>query len=82
MDGGFLSFLVSQQRNLGVNRTTHLEDRLNPHLKCLHFSAKRELRQEFLLKLSHMHSAYRECYPLCAGSKAEVKRTKTLTDPT
>lgn len=35
MDAGFLSFLVSQQRNLGVFKTTHPKDRQNAYLECL-----------------------------------------------
>lgn len=35
MDADFLSFFVSQQRNVGVMKTKHLADRLNPYMKCL-----------------------------------------------
>lgn len=35
LDACFLSFLVIQQRNLAVIKTTHLKARLNPYLECL-----------------------------------------------
>lgn len=84
MDAGFLSSLVSQQKNLGVFKTTHLKDRLNPYLEVPPSIQKKgsSYRWEFSEYWSCLRCIllYRECYPFCAVSKAEVKWTKLLTN--
>lgn len=46
LDACFLSFLVIQQRNLAVIKTTHLKARLNPYLECLFQQKGSSNRQE------------------------------------